>query len=470
MKRRIALLALALSLVSNLASATTTTPTPVPSTTPSTAPTTSTSTATTTTTAMTTTKIDALGPGSRIHGMDISYYQHPGNSTIDFKKMYAAGVRFVIIKGGDSMDAYDAQAVKYMIPDRKAAQAANLYTSFYYYAYLPNVSDQATIIKDAKAQAQKVIWRIASLGGYGRHDLPVALDLETNCTLFTATGCGRYANPANVTLWAQTWLATVAAATGRKPFVYSYPQFLENAMARSAALRQYPLWLAHYSVDPSVTTNQPNAKQVGCYADSWTNQDCTAQWQIWQYTSCGIAGKYGVPGTRVDLNVFYGNNNDFLKLVQGLWQPDNSQMLPFNEPTAMSVSAQSSGTTKDPVLFYVSVVRPNSTPVVTGTVTYQSASTLMSSGVQSITRNSSGSWLIKITNMPAGNYVGTINFTDPTGTEAAAQYPVVFTVTPAPTPSATPSPTGTKPASPSPTPIPKPKPTPVDSCAGQIRN
>ena len=470
MKRRIALLALALSFVSNLASATTTTPTPVPSTTPSTAPTPATTTATTTTTAMTTTKIDALGPGSRIHGMDISYYQHPGNSTIDFKKMYAAGVRFVIIKGGDSMDAYDAQAVKYMIPDRKAAQAANLYTSFYYYAYLPNVSDQATIIKDAKAQAQKVIWRIASLGGYERHDLPVALDLETNCTLFTATGCGRYANPANVTLWAQTWLATVAVATGRKPFVYSYPQFLENAMARSAALRQYPLWLAHYSVDPSVTTNQPNAKQVGCYADSWTNQDCTAQWQIWQYTSCGIAGKYGVPGTRVDLNVFYGNNNDFLKLVQGLWQPDNSQMLPFNEPTAMSVSAQSSGTTKDPVLFYVSVVRPNSTPVVTGTVTYQSASTLMSSGVQSITRNSSGSWLIKITNMPAGNYVGTINFTDPTGTEAAAQYPVVFAVTPAPTPSATPSPTGTKPASPSPTPIPKPKPTPVDSCAGQIRN
>jgi len=471
MKRRIILLALALSMVSNLASATTssltTIPTPdapVPHTAaPSTAPTTSTP-------VLTTTKIDALGPGARIHGMDISYYQHPGNSTIDFKKMYAAGIRFVIIKGGDTEDAYDAQAVKYMIPDRKAAQAANLYTSFYYYAYLPNVSDQATIIKDAKAQAQKVIWRIASLGGYGTHDLPVALDLENNCTLFTATGCSHYASPANVTLWATTWLGAVAAATNRKPFVYSYPQFLENAMARSVTLRQYPLWLAHYSVDPSVTTNQPNAKQVGCYADSWTNQDCTAQWQIWQYTSCGIAGKYGVPGTRVDLNVFYGSNNDFLNLVKGLWQPDNSQMLPFNEPTAMSISAQSSGTTKDPVLFYVSVVRPNATPVVTGSVTYQPASTLMSAGVQSIIRNSSGSWLIKITNLPAGNYVGTINFTDPTGTEAAAQYPVVFTVTPAPTPSATPTPTNTKPASPTPAPSPKPKPTPVDSCAGQIRN
>lgn len=411
-------------------------------------------------------KIDALGPGSRIHGMDISYYQHPGNSLIDFKKMYSAGIRFVIIKGGDSIDAYDAQALRYMIPDRKAAQAAAMYTSFYYYATLPSSSDQATITKDAKAQAQKVIWRIASLGGYGRRDLPVALDLENNCVSYSSTGCTHRASSTSVSLWAQTWLDTVAAATGRKPFIYSYPQFLETAMARSVALRQYPLWLAHYSIDPALKTNQPNAKTVGCYADSWTNQDCTTQWQIWQYTSCGIAGKYGVPGTRVDLNIFYGNNNDFLKLVRGLWQPDNTQMLPINEPTAMTITAQSAGTANDPVLFYVNVSRPNLTPVVTGTISYSPASTMMSAGVQSITRNSSGSWLVKITNLPAGSYVGTINFTDPSGTEAPSQAPVVFTVTPPPSPSPTPTRTGSV----LPSPTPSPKPVPVDSCAGQIRN
>ncbi len=415
-------------------------------------------------------KIDALGPGTRIHGMDISYYQHPGNAPINFKKMYAAGIRFVIIKGGDTVDAYDAQAVKYMLPDRLAAQAASMYTSFYYYAYLPNSTVQKTIVSDAKAQAQKVIWRIASLGGYGRRDLPVALDLENNCVQFNASGCAHYASTANVTLWAQTWLDTVAAATGRKPFMYSYPQFLENAMARSAGLRQYPLWLAHYSIDPALTANQPNAKSVGCYADSWTNNDCSAQWQIWQYTSCGIAGKYGVPGTRVDLNVFNGNNSAFMQLVRGLWQPDQSQMLPINEPTAISITAQSARTVKDPVLFYVSVVRPNLTPVVTGTVAFVPASSMMSVGKQSITRNSSGSWLVSITNLPVGNYVGTINFTDPTTTEAPAQVAVVFTVSPAPTPS--PIATPTKPSTPSatPAPSPKPKPTPVDSCAGQIRN
>ena len=127
-----------------------------------------------------------------------------------------------------------------------------------------------------------------------------------------------------------------------------------------------------------------------------------------------------------------------------------------------------STTSADPVLFYVNVVRPDQSPVVTGTVAYAPASSLMSAGKQSIIRNSSGSWLISITGIPAGNYVGAINFTDPTGTEAAAQIPVVFTVAQAPTPS--PSPVVTKPSTPSPTPVPKPKPVPVDSCAGQIRN
>jgi len=445
MKRLILTLGIALAMIANLASATTTPR-----------------------------KIDAFGPGTRIHGMDISYYQHPGNAAIDFNAMYTAGIRFVIIKGGDSTDIYDAQAVKYMIPDRKAAQAANMYTSFYYYAYLPNSSVQSTIVSDAKAQAQKVIWRIASLGGYGRRDLPVALDLENNCISYNAGSCTRYASSVNVTLWAQTWLAAVAAATGRKPFVYSYAQFLENAMARSATLRQYPLWLAHYSVDPAVSTNQPSAKSVGCYAVSWSNSDCSAQWQIWQYTSCGNASKYGVPGTRVDLNVFNGDNNAFFKLVRGLWQPDPTEMLPFNEPTAISITAQSAQTAKDPVLFYISVVRPNVTPVVTGSVKYVPASTMMSAGKQTITRNSSGSWLISISNIAAGTYVGTINFTDPTNTEAPAQVPVVFTVAAVPTPSpvATPStsPTSTPKPSATPAPAPKPKPTPPDSCAGQIRN
>jgi GH25 family lysozyme M1 (1,4-beta-N-acetylmuramidase) len=42
------------------------------------------------------------GPGNRIHGADISRWQHPGGKPIDFTKMRAAGLDFVIIKASDS--------------------------------------------------------------------------------------------------------------------------------------------------------------------------------------------------------------------------------------------------------------------------------------------------------------------------------------------------------------------------------
>jgi lysozyme len=126
-------------------------------------------------------KIAGLGPGSRIYGLDISRWQHPSEKSIDFRKMYKAGVRFVIIKGSDANDPADASAFKYLKIDRPAAQSAGIYTGFYHYATLPDSTDPTFIITDAQAQAQKVVWRLASIGGYTRKDLPLALDLENNC-------------------------------------------------------------------------------------------------------------------------------------------------------------------------------------------------------------------------------------------------------------------------------------------------
>jgi GH25 family lysozyme M1 (1,4-beta-N-acetylmuramidase) len=418
-------------------------------------------------------RITTAGPGGKIEGIDISLYQHPGGAPIDFRQMYNAGIRFVIIKGGDTFDQFDAQAVKYLATDRAAAQRASMYTSFYYYATLPDSYDPAVVVSDAKAQAQKTIWRLASLGGYNRRDLPVALDLENNCVRLNNSGtCAHVAAPQLVTLWAQTWLDTVAKTTGKKPFLYSYPQFLENSMVRSSALRQYPLWIARYGTNPTLTSTQLNAKSVGCYAHSWSNADCSTQWQIWQYTSCGIPGKYGVPGDRVDLNVFNGNTHDFMSLVRGTWQPTPAQMLPFNEPTTLSITSQNSATNKDPVIINVNVTRPDGTPVVAGSVSFTSATSLMSSGVQNAVRSASGSWTLRITGLPAGNYLGTVNFQDSTSTEAASQEPIEFTVSQAPTPTPTPTPSSSSTPSLNPTPSPSPtaKKPPVNSCAGQFRN
>lgn len=422
--------------------------------------------------------ISETGPGGRIHGMDISKWQHPGNASIDFVKMYQAGIRFVMIKSSDTRDTSDAQALKYLVMDHNAAQAAGIYTGFYYYATLPDTTDSAVIIQDAQAQAQKAIWRLASLGGYTNRDLSYALDLENNCVRVSASGsCSKYAARSNVTLWASTWLSAVADKTGRAPIIYSYPQFLENAMSRSADLLKYPLWIAHYSLNPFDPLSQPGQKVAGCFVHSWTTSNCSSLWMVWQYTSCGIAKKYGVPGTRVDLNVFRGTTSAFLDLVKGTWTPEAADLMPVQEPTTTIVKSMTASNSNKPVVFMVDVTRPSQTPVVTGTVKFVAdpLSGLNLTPMQSTTRSSSGSWALTIKGLPAGTWNGAVVFTDISGTHATSSTPVVVTITQGPTPSPTPTPTvtSTPTVKPSPSVKPTPKPTKapaVDSCRNQIKN
>lgn len=416
--------------------------------------------------------ISETGPGGRIHGMDISKWQHPGDAPIDFVKMYNAGIRFVMIKSSDSRDTSDAQALKYLVMDHNAAQSAGIYTGFYYYATLPDTTDTAIIVQDAQAQAQKAIWRLASLGGYTNRDLSYALDLENNCVRVSSSGsCSKYATRDAVTLWANTWLSAVAEKTGRAPIIYSYPQFLENAMTRSSDLLKYPLWVAHYSLNPFDPLSQPGQKTAGCFVHSWTTSNCSSLWIVWQYTSCGIAKKYGVPGTRVDLDVFRGTTSAFLDLVKGTWTPEVADLMPVQEPTTTTVNSTAVSSSNKPVVFMVDVNRPTGTPVVTGTVKFVAdpLSGLNLTPMQSAIRSSSGSWTLTIKGLPAGTWNGSIVFSDISGTHATSSTPVQLTITPGPTPTPTPTPT-VKP-SPSVKPTPKPTKTPVvDSCKYQIKN
>ena len=313
--------------------------------------------------------VEALGPGGRIHGVDISRWQHPYGKLIDFTKMYSAGIRFAMIKASDTRDDADALSLKYLLIDRPAAQAAGIYTGFYHYAILPNTSDRAAIIRDATAQAQKVIWRVSAIGGLTARDLPYALDLENNCVKVNSNGsCATYATKSSVTLWAETFMEILNEKLGRKPIFYSYPSFLEGAMNKSSILNKYPLWLAQYAINPFDPINQPGLKPAGCYVHSWTSSACQSQWIIWQYSSCGIGTKYGVPSTRVDLNVFRGTAQNFIDLTAGTWVPDPIDLMPVNEATTMLISKQKATDTGKAVTFDVGVNRPDGSPVVTGTV------------------------------------------------------------------------------------------------------
>lgn len=406
--------------------------------------------------------IGQFGPGGRIHGADISRWQHPNDQTIDFVKMYDAGIRFVMIKASDTRDDADALALKYLVMDHSAAQAAGIYTGFYHYTTLPDVDDEDAIIRDATAQAQKVIWRLASIGGYTERDLPYALDLENKCVRLSSSGaCLKYASRSEVTLWATTFLALLKEKTGKTPIMYSYSSFLEGSMNRSVELAQYPLWLAHYAIDPANPVNQPGLKSNGCYVHSWTSANCDSQWIMWQYSSCGIAPKYGVPGSRLDLNVFRGTPQAFLDLIKGSWTPTQFDLLPFNEPTFITLLGQSATTTNKPVSFNVTVVRPDLTPVVTGSVklVFDPLNVPFEKPKQSVVRASSGVWTLSVKSLAAGTYVGKILFNDITQTHAQSWIPVTFTLEQGAIPTVTPSPTVK----------PTPKPS-VDGCAKQIKN
>ena len=404
--------------------------------------------------------LSLVGPGDRLHGADVSRWQHPNDKPINFKKMHDAGLSFVMIKASDTRYDADRLALKYVKMDRNAAQDAGIYTGFYHYAILPNVSTPAAIAKDARAQAQKVLWRLSDLGGYNDQDLPYALDLETRCIQWSSSGaCKKNATRSAATLWAKTFLKTLKEKTGRTPILYSSPSFLETALNRDKELNSYPLWIAQYAIDPALPGAKPNVKPGGCFVHSWTTKECSANWTMWQYTSCGIAPKYGVPGNRLDLNVFSGGREKFLALLTGTWQPDPIDVMPKNETSTIVISSFSASTTNRNVIINVEVKRPDSTPVVTGTVRYYFAeeNATVPVVVQNVERETSGIWKLSISGMPAGSWVGHVGFTDETGTHAEVKTPLSLDIVQGPTPAPKPSKKPTK------------KPS-TDSCRNQIKN
>ncbi len=404
--------------------------------------------------------LSLIGPGGRLHGADVSRWQHPNDKPINFRKMHDAGLSFVMIKASDTRYDADRLALKYVKMDREAAQEAGIYTGFYHYAILPNVTSPAAIAKDARAQAQKVIWRLSSLGGYNDMDLPYALDLENRCIQWSSSGvCKKNATRSAATLWSKTFLKTLKEKTGRTPILYSSPSFLETALNRDKELNSYPLWIAQYAIDPAEPEAKPNVKPGGCFVHSWTTKECAANWTMWQYTSCGIAPKYGVPGNRLDLNVFSGGREKFLALLTGTWQPEPTDLMPQNETSTIVISSFSASTTNKNVVINVEVKRPDNTPVVTGTVRYYFAkeNVTIPSVVQYVERETSGIWKLSISGMPAGSWTGHVGFKDETGTHEEVRTPLNLDILQGPTPAPKPS---KKPAK---------KPS-TDSCRNQIKN
>lgn len=109
-----------------------------------------------------------------IRGVDVSRWQHIGPGVLDFRKLQKRGVRFVVIKSGDTSGSAHAEAGYWYSRDKAAARKAGLLVGAYYYA-VPT-SKKRRVVADAKAQARKAAasgWsasRRAPAAGAGSRD------------------------------------------------------------------------------------------------------------------------------------------------------------------------------------------------------------------------------------------------------------------------------------------------------------
>ena len=219
-----------------------------------------------------------------IRGVDVSRWQHVGPGRLDFDALQAQGVRFVIIKSGDSYGSAHNEAGYYYRKDKAAAKRAGMLVGAYYYA-VPT-SKASRVIADARAQGRKAAARVG--GTLPKGHLPLALDLETDGTAL---------GPANLTRWTLAWLRTVEKRTGRTPWLYSYTRYLERRLLPDPALFKYPLWHANWGL---------YLDQEPLPIKGWP----PSPWKIWQFTDSGRLRGSG--SSVIDLNVWRGTGRELL--------------------------------------------------------------------------------------------------------------------------------------------------------------
>ncbi|HEX8361333.1 MAG TPA: GH25 family lysozyme [Longimicrobium sp.] len=200
-------------------------------------------------------------PDDSLDGIDVSHWQ----GTIDWTAVRGSGVDFAFIKATEGATYADPQFAR----NWAAAADAGVMRGAYHY-FRPSV--------DPVKQAENFL-RAARIGP---NDLPAVLDVETS------EGVAGDALLRAV----RTWLETVERATGKRPIVYTYPDFWNRYAAGS--IGPYPLWIANYGRD---------VPQIPIGWNDWT---------FWQYTSTGRVP--GIAGD-VDQNRFNGGSAQLAALA-----------------------------------------------------------------------------------------------------------------------------------------------------------
>jgi lysozyme len=200
-------------------------------------------------------------------GIDVSEYQ----GEIDWQTVADSGVSFCFVKCTEGAQSSDPM----FATNWAAMKSVGIIRSAYHFFVAS---------KDPVVQANNFLRLTQKV--WEDSDLPPVLDLEKTYFL----------NPSSIIDRAQIWLNTVERALGRKPILYTFPNFWHEGLGDIQRLSNYPLWIAHYETD--------NPWVPGGWKD----------WVFHQYSESGSTP--GIEGD-CDLNRFKGNLDDLQKLIKG---------------------------------------------------------------------------------------------------------------------------------------------------------
>ena len=206
----------------------------------------------------------------KIQGCDISRYQDDITTAkrIDFAKMKAAGVEFVLMRAlfGTTQDRDFAY-------NWKAAKAAGLLVGLY--AFLTFDGTQAQF--DA----------LMKLTGGDFGDITPTIDYEP----YNYNGLVTVPPVSSLT----SYLGMLQTACGKYPMIYTgYYVWRDNGNVNPMWVK-HPLWIATYAAQPMIPA-------------PWT------EYAVWQYTNKGSGPMYGVESLDIDLDYFNGTRDELKNL------------------------------------------------------------------------------------------------------------------------------------------------------------
>jgi GH25 family lysozyme M1 (1,4-beta-N-acetylmuramidase) len=225
-----------------------------------------------------------------IRGIDVSKYQQPpyGSAFVDWARVKADGVDFVIIKATDGKDKRHKEPM--FTTNRDGALAQGLTIGMYHVA--TPVADPA----DAREEADHFVQAAAPSVG----NIIPALDIELSRIPDGMT-------PSVLEGWMRAWLTRVTNRLGVRPMVYGSVYLFTTKLANTTwfADNGFPLWLARWGPLPNPLP-----------ANNWQGQG----WTFWQWAVTDPGSVDGIT-TAIDRDRYVGPDLAYAEIASITAEP-----------------------------------------------------------------------------------------------------------------------------------------------------